>query len=346
MNTGLVIASRIVNKDKVILMANKAFAAAAGLDIKCVAGTNFDSIIDSLQARLEPLPNVVTASADYEGYKVTFTNAQNIPQEFVIYLAPITNVEEEVIGSIGIATDITALAEQQAQLQQREKLAALGQMAAGIVHEIKNPLTTLKGFSQLINTKSTDPVIKNYAQIMETEANDVNKVVSDFLMFAKPQPMLKNLTVNELIKSMQLMLESHAFVHNICTEFSFAPQELPILGDPSQIKQVILNIVENAIQSMMQTNEPCLNITTELAASSMLITITDNGTGIPATILDKVGTPFFTTKDKGTGLGLSICYQIIKEHNGHINISSEPGHGTTFIISLPCLPSTSLAAAM
>lgn len=334
----------IVNNHDIILMANKAFSAIAGIDIKAVAGTKLRSITDLLQVHSEQMFG--TESTAITGYKTILTTVQGNPKEFITYIAPITNVENEIIGHIFVSTDITGLAEQQIQLQQREKLAALGQMAAGIVHEIKNPLTTLKGFSQLINVKASDPVIRKYAQIMETEANDVNKVVSDFLMFAKPQPVLTELALNELIQSIQVVLESNAFIHGVCTEFSLAPRELPVLADPSQIKQVILNIVDNAISAMEQTIEPCLHISTELTAKAMIIAISDNGIGIPEANIDKVGTPFFTTKDNGTGLGLSICYQIVKEHNGCITIDSEPGRGTTFRISLPCLPNRALDATM
>jgi len=324
----------IIDSNARIIMSNKAFAAAMGMDVKEVPGTKLSRLRNRFRIKTR---RITTINGRFDGYQAEFTTSDGVHKEYIIIFAPITNVDNEIIGNISIATDITNITREYELLQQREKLAALGQMAAGIVHEIKNPLTTLKGFAQLIGNKTNDPLIKKYARIMEAEANDVNKVVSDFLLFAKPQPaVIQEVKVNELIQSLRVMLESNAFIKGIRTEFSLSPFELPVLADPSHIKQVIFNITENAMHAMENTPLPLLKISTRLSGNEMQIDITDNGVGIPPECINKIGLPFFTTKSKGTGLGLSICYQIVKEYNGRITINSQPGRGTTFTVGLPC----------
>lgn len=260
-------------------------------------------------------------------------------KDLLIQSAPILNVDGEKIGGVIIASDITTLKEEQERLQQRDKLASLGQMATGIVHEIRNPLTTIKGFCQLIVPNIQNEKVIKYVQTIEEEVEELNKVVTDFLTFAKPRlPSLEEIPLNQLISSMRLILESHCFIKGIELEFIFglADEEI-VMVDQHQIKQVVLNIVKNGIEAVSTIASPRLAISTALSKSMNegMIIISDNGKGIPEKEKSMIGTPFFTTKDKGTGLGLSICYQIIREHGGRITLESQEREGTTFIIALP-----------
>lgn len=252
--------------------------------------------------------------------------------------APILNVDGEIIGAIFIASDITELRKQQRMIQQQEKLAVLGEMAAGIVHEIRNPLTTVKGFMQLIVAQTEDETCREYADLVRTEVDELNQVVSDFLTFARPRkPVLKEASLNQVVRSIKTFWERPLFIQGIELTISLMKQEKPVLIDQSQFKQVITNMVNNAIDAMISTKSPRVHIKVRYDSDrhKMMIIVSDNGVGMSKEELSRLGTPFYSTKDKGTGLGMSICYQIVKEHHGNIMVESEPGKGSTFTISLP-----------
>ncbi len=275
----------------------------------------------------------------YSEYDIKLEKPEGACLEVKVRAYPIFDIEEETIGWIVVGTDMSRLQEEQHRMQQQEKLALIGQMAAGIVHEIKNPLATIKGFNQMIKLKIQDERIQKYTQTVENAINDLSKVANEFLNFAKPkQRMEGEVLLNRLVESMQMMVCSHTFSKGIRTSFVFSEQEKPVMGDENQIKQVILNLCENAIDALAETKEPQLTIMTlyDESAMEMHIIIDDNGKGMTPAVKAKLGTPFFTTKEKGTGLGLSVCKQIISKHNGFMEFTSEPDKGTRFVIMLPC----------
>lgn len=323
-----------------VIMCNRAFESAVEMNRLDILGMKKNHLQKLLQFRMKEAPaRTIPEEYPKEAYETSFTTASGKRRELVLQYAPISNVDGEKIGVILVASDVTELKQEQHKLQQWEKMALLGEMAAGIVHEIKNPLTTIKGFSSIITSKAHDEVIKSYARIIESTANDVNRVVSDFLAFARPRsPILMEVSLNDLVKSMRLMLESHLFIKGVDLNFFLSDEEKRVLADKDQIKQVILNVVKNAVEAMSETKNPRLNISTGLndKKDEMFITISDNGRGMTSEDRLKAGTPFYTTKENGTGLGLSICYQIANKHGGRISIKSEPFRGTSLTISLPC----------
>lgn len=220
----------------------------------------------------------------------------------------------------------------------QDQLAAVGQMAAGIVHEIRNPLTSIKGFSQLLLKVEDREAIRKYSKIINEEVDQANKVITEFLNFAKPKPpTMKWLSLNYLLDSMQLLLESQAFIMNIKTQFSYAVDERKILGDTCQIRQMVQNIFQNALDAMEGQKDGRVWISTKYQKDmdEMQLLIRDSGVGIHEEHRAMLGIPFFTTKDRGIGLGLSICYRIIQDHGGSIEVKSETGEGTTFVICFP-----------
>ncbi|MGE5633230.1 MAG: MASE3 domain-containing protein [Caulobacteraceae bacterium] len=272
-------------------------------------------------------------------YEVSYKTHRGNIKDVSVKVYSVQNIDEECIGWIGIGTDIEKVRAEQQRIFQQEKLALIGQMAAGIVHEIKNPLATIKGFNQIIKSKVQDEKIKSYTQTVEDAINDVSRVANEFLSFAKPkQTIVKELYINSLIDSMQLMICSHTFRQGIKTGFFPSEKEAPVVADEGQIKQVVLNLCENAIDALSGVENPVLNIYTEYKASAKEISIIveDNGKGMSPEVARKIGSPFFTTKEKGTGLGLNVCYQIINAHNGRIEVRSEPEKGTRFTVVLPC----------
>lgn len=252
----------------------------------------------------------------------------------------IRNTKGQVVGYIGISSDITRYKKEQKKILHQEKLAIIGQMGAGIVHETKNHLASIKGYCQLLALKADDQS-KRHIERIENISEDLNRVIVDFLTIAKPGETKLDITsLNKIIESVRYMIESPSFMKSVKIQMDLGEFEGDILADESQIKQVILNMAKNSIEAMSHKEEARLHICTRQSekGDEALLIIRDNGKGISREEMELLGTPFFTTKDNGTGLGLSICYRIIKEHGGSIEVESEEGKGTTFTIRIPLIP--------
>ncbi len=232
-----------------------------------------------------------------------------------------------------VLRDVTERKHKERLLRQSDKLSAVGQLAAGFAHEIRNPLTALKGFVQLLKSKSAEN--QNYYDIMLSELERMNYIVGEFILIAKP-PQDKEFeyrSLTAMITDIVTVLDSQAILNNVEINCHF-PQELPkVLCDEHQLKQVFVNLVKNAIEAMPEGG--LLLITGELAEQGIRIRFSDSGKGIAEDQLPRLGEPFYTTKEKGNGLGLMICHQIIENHKGKIHIESTLGAGTTVEIVLP-----------
>jgi signal transduction histidine kinase/DNA-binding NarL/FixJ family response regulator len=227
----------------------------------------------------------------------------------------------------------------QAQLVQSEKLSGLGEFIAGVAHELNNPLTSVMGFSELLQQADADPKHKRYLDMIHKSALRCQKIVQALLSFARRRtPERKPACVNGLIEAAVEILQYQLRTSNIEVVTRLDPHLPQAMVDPHQIQQVFVNIINNARQAI-ESHQPkgCIRITSVKQGDSVRVIIQDNGPGITTENLSKIFDPFFTTKDvgKGTGLGLSLCYGIIKEHGGTITPCSKPGEGTVFIIELP-----------
>jgi two-component system, sporulation sensor kinase A len=228
-----------------------------------------------------------------------------------------------------VLQDITEKKETNKLLMQSEKLSFMGELAAGIVHEIRNPLTILKGFLELLEN-DTSPKGKEYISIMTNELDRIELMANDLLFFAKPHK--QNLKLNNivyLIDDVISLLDNIAFKKHIPINFYFTDPNIFHKCDELQLKQAFINLIKNAIEATPKNGE--INIKVEQQKST-IITISDSGCGMAETQLNKLGTSFSTTKKNGTGLGLMVTYNIIKNHNGSIHVKSEEGKGTTFTI--------------
>lgn len=223
------------------------------------------------------------------------------------------------------------------QVRQAEKLAAVGELAAGMAHEIRNPLTAARGFIQLLEKRFSDDLMeKEYLQIIIAEIDRVNKIITDFLLLAKPQaPHLQQVNVNKLLWEVSLLLENEALMRG-CTVEQVLDENLPeITVDPSHIRQVFFNIIKNAFEAMGEDGRLTIKTKHHFLSNLIEISFTDTGAGIPKVLLKKIFDPFFTTKETGTGLGLTISSRIIDNYGGWIDINSEMGRGSTVTVWLP-----------
>ncbi|WLR60225.1 ATP-binding protein [Guptibacillus hwajinpoensis] len=217
-----------------------------------------------------------------------------------------------------------------------EKLASAAQLAAGIAHEVRNPLTSVKGFLQLLEKKeSTMP----YFEIIFSEISRIELVLSELLTLAKPHSTLfTNVEMKGLLKQVSTLMESNALLNDVTLQTSFGDEEVVVFADPNQMKQVCINLMKNAIEAMSHIEQSKhLHLSMDVQELFITVRITDNGAGISKEDIDRLGEPFFTTKESGTGLGLSVCLKIIEQHGGELLIESEEGQGSTFEMKLPRL---------
>jgi two-component system, NtrC family, sensor kinase len=226
----------------------------------------------------------------------------------------------------------------QAQLIRSEKLASLGELVAGIAHEINNPLTGILMFSSLIHSNpKLDETLRNDIQTVMRETKRCAEIVKGLLEFARCSAPQKGLcSVNEVSEAALSLIEHQILFQDISVVREYA-QDIPqLLLDPNQFEQVLVNIFLNAGQAMLGEGVLMVSSGLDHAKGCVFVKISDNGCGIPQANLDKIFDPFFSTKEnKGTGLGLSVSYGIIEKHGGRIDVASEEGIGTTFTILLP-----------
>lgn len=252
---------------------------------------------------------------------------------------PIYDVDNEKIAWIIMGKDISEYENEQAKIIHSEKMAIIGQMAAGLVHEIKNPLASIKGLCQLMLSRSKPEKIAEYAAVMERAVDDIGEIVTGFLQFSKPTSGdFEEVCINSLVNSMEMLISTNAYKHGIKTYFNYSILDELVLINSYQIKNAILCIVDNAIDAMSGAIDPKLIISTEYDSvkNTMSISIKDNGLGMTKEQLSCIGTPFYTTKPRGTGLGISVVKYIANEHGGILKIDSQFGEGALFTIILPC----------
>lgn len=241
-----------------------------------------------------------------------------------------------VIMGILLATYITkkVIYPAQSRLIRAEKLSALGQLAAGLAHEIKNPLTSLKMLVQTSLQEDT-PLEKRDLQIMEKELNRIDKVVGDFLNFSRVNRRdWKPVELTTLIEDCVELCKSKFKLSGIELKTELDDRKVWVTGDADALKQVFLNLLLNAYESFKEKSGQ-IKIKLKKLEREVKVYIIDNGCGIPKAIQSKIFDPFFSTKAEGTGMGLAIVYNILKEHQGKINFSSEENKGTTVEIILP-----------
>lgn len=224
----------------------------------------------------------------------------------------------------------------EAQLLRQEKLAALGQLAAGIAHEIRNPLTSINILIQSMREKlPIENAFQEDLKVIEEEIGRINEIVEQFLRFAKPSPPLFEKTeVFPILEETLQLLRPQIEKSRISVKKEFYPLP-PMTIDKEQIKQVILNILLNAIQAMPEGGYLILGGRVSEDGDGVKLWIKDSGVGIPSEVMNKLFDPFFSTKESGMGLGLSIAHRIIDSHHGKIEVESTPGKGTLFTLFLP-----------
>ncbi len=262
----------------------------------------------------------------------------------------------QVLGAIATLKDTSLLHQMETQLLRAERLSALGEMAAGVAHEIKNPLNAIMGFSKRLSAKIEEPNLKKYADIIAEEVRRMDATINDVLEYSRPDRVTKEpADIHKILEETVTFLDEKLEKAGVKVEREW-DMEVPLVPlDLVKVRQVVLNLVLNAIQAMEKGGRITLRtrVTEGVAPESgaqnealifqklflkqkmVLVSIADTGCGIPKENMAKLFHPFFTTKITGTGLGLSICHKIIASHGGTLDVQSVVGQGSTFMIYLP-----------
>jgi two-component system nitrogen regulation sensor histidine kinase GlnL len=264
---------------------------------------------------------------------------------------PLTDDDGELSGWILVFRDMTPVKKLEEEVRKADRLAMMGTIAAGLAHEIKNPLGGIKGAAQLLTRETLSPESAEYLQIIVKEADRVNRLVNQLLTFSRPKDLkLDRVNINELIDALLILQKEPIAKRGIRVVREFDPSLPPVLGDADELKQVFLNFIVNASDAVAERHPGGggeIRFKTRMVNNFKIkgaegpktwrmvsAEIRDNGTGIKQDDVGKIFTPFFTTKEKGYGLGLAVTQRVIHEHGGAVNLTTEEGVGTTFQVLL------------
>lgn len=248
-------------------------------------------------------------------------------------MTPILHENGEVRRIICVTRDITDRRRTEQLLLQAEKLSVVGQLGAALAHEIRNPLTSIKGFLQLLNKDSGQS--GHYFEIIFSELHRIEEILGEFLTTVKPQVSDYTICdVREILQQSVSVMQPEAHMHNIEIQMSSCDNAMPVRGDKNKLKQVFVNVLKNAIESMERGGVIIAKVE-YFGGDNVRIEVIDQGCGIHSNRLVQLGNPFYTTKEKGTGLGLTVCSKILDVHHGKMHFVSELGQGTTVFIEIP-----------
>jgi signal transduction histidine kinase len=270
-------------------------------------------------------------------HAISWTNNE-VRYELLMDTNVLRDEQGRIAGAYVIFKDVTNLRSLEQQVQRSDRLAMIGQIAAGTAHEIRNPLTSIKGFLQILGQTFSDKEMekeRGFTQIMLSEIDRINELVSEFLLLSKPKDITYDrvgipVVLNEILP----IINNEAILHGVTVHYE-SQEELPmVVADKELLKQVYLNLCKNGIEAMIDGGELTIAERVDEEAKVIQIDFHDTGPGIPVFLIDKIFDPFFTTKVSGTGLGLSVCQRIIHDIGGTIRVSCK-GYGTTFTVSIP-----------
>jgi two-component system sensor histidine kinase HydH len=254
----------------------------------------------------------------------------------------IVNADDQLVGHVIIMRDLAEIRHLQQTLRRTEKMAALGGLAAGVAHEIRNPLSSIKGMASYFGSKFPEgSADREAARVMTGEVDRLNRVISELLDFARPSELNRQPTdISELLShSLKLIARDTAAKHiAVQREIDIHPDHRPVL-DGDRLSQCLLNLYLNAIQAMPEGGQMTVGARID-PDGALHLDIRDSGPGIPATLQSQVFDPYFTTKPNGTGLGLAIVHKIVEAHGGHITVHNQAAGGAHFHITLPPMPAT------
>lgn len=332
-----------------VLTWNTAAEKIVGVDSPDIVGLHYERVLklltlptpdkDTLRRAVD---HVYSTGDTHTAYKIAFHPENQDIRYMNLSISQLLNSTGEQLGLVVIFEDITREIKMEDEFRRMGELAAVGQLAASIAHELRNPLSSIKGAAQFLQKEfEHESSIVEFLGIIIEEVNGLNKLTTEFLDFARPMQLeLKPTSINRIVERTLQLMSVHITDHNTAVKESLHPQVPEIQADEHQLDQVMKNIILNALQAMPEGGVLTIE-TGPTASEGAYISISDSGIGIPPDKTERIFQPFFTTKTKGTGLGLSVVHKIVENHGGRIELVSEVGKGSTFKIILPRMGSYS-----
>jgi len=318
-------------------------------------GLSIDGLFPEISKVIEEIKRKPSLPTDYQRYEARLPTPHDGSFYLGFSISPLIDPKGDLIGHTLIFQDITRVKEMEEQMKRNDRMAAIGSLAAGMAHEIRNPLASLSGAIQMLKSElHLDPQQNHLMEITLRESERLNSLITDFLHFAHPPQMRRSLwEVGKILdETVELFIHSQAFHEGLQITRSQPNGEMLALIDADQMRQVFWNLLINAAQAIPERGEIRISVekteeawggnfpsgSSGVGEAWVKIVIADSGNGIPPQEKEKIFEPFYSTKEGGTGLGLSIVHKIIENHNGGIKVESEMGRGSTFTIFLPAEP--------
>ncbi|NPA49826.1 MAG: PAS domain S-box protein [Thermodesulfobacteria bacterium] len=323
-----------------IIYSNPAFEQITGYRGQEVLHRTPNFLRDNNKASYQEIWRTLRAGKNWYG-NIEIRHKKGHKIYIELSISPVRNEQDQITNYVAVLHDITQRIELETQLRRSQKLEAIGRLAGGIAHDFNNILTAVTGYSELLFKRTKgDPTAQRYAENILSSLKRASALTQKLLTFSCHRPQQKRIfdlgeTLKELYPIIRRLIEERIEIDLLLPE-----GEYPLLGDPSDIEQIIINLVLNAAEAMPHGGRIVITLSREAPSFSdggryAKIEVKDNGLGIPKEHLDLIFDPFFTTKETGSGLGLFVVYNTVKHLRGYIKVSSEPGDGTTFEIFLP-----------
>ncbi|SNB46706.1 nitrogen regulation protein NR(II) [Geobacter sp. DSM 9736] len=339
----------VLDRDGLVTLINPAAEELLGVSGRQGRGVHFSLLFRGEELLLEMVAKTAATRMIISDHENIILKRGSQPKPVSATTSPLLLASGETIGTIVVLRDLTNVRELEEAVRQADRLSTIGTLAAGLAHEIKNPLGGIKGAAQLLEQELPEgSELREYTDVVIREVQRVNRIVEELLELAAPRKLqFSPVNLHRIIGDIIILQKRSAADRNVRFQQQFDPSIPAILADEPLLIQLFLNLIKNAVEAVGDSG--LIRVTTRVwsdysmthkgeGRSRMLaVEIHDDGPGIQKEQMEQLFTPFFTTKTKGTGLGLPICHKIVSEHRGMIKAESEPGRGTTFTVMLPLM---------
>ena len=339
----------VLDNTGAVTLVNPAAEELAGISGRQVKGGLFSDIFKEEGPLIDMVEKTVATGMSVSDHENIVLKRNGKLTPVGASTSPLLSSKGERIGTILLLRDLSNVRELEEAVRQADRLSSLGALAAGLAHEIKNPLGGIKGAAQLLEMEFPDnEELREYIRVMLKEVQRVNLIVEELLALASPGRLkLGKVNLHRVLSDIVLLQKRAIDGRDLYIHQYFDPSIPPILADEALLTQLFLNLIKNAMEAVGEGG--VVKVTSrvladysmtqkgERRARMIAIDVTDNGPGIAPDVLEHLFTPFFTTKSKGTGLGLAICQKIVSEHRGMIKVDSDSSRGTVFTVMLPLI---------
>lgn len=337
----------VIDRNGNVILMNPVAEELAGVSRRISKGQPFSMLFKGEMQLLEMAEKSSVSGMSISDYENIVLKKGGRLTPLSVTVSPLLLSDGSSAGTIVLLRDLTNIRELEEAVRKADRLSTLGTLAAGLAHEIKNPLGGIRGAAQLLDMElAEDDELRDCTRVVLKEVQRVNRIVEELLDLSSPRSLnLVGVNLHKILAHIVFLQQQASEAKNIIFQRHLDPSIPPILADEGKLTQLFLNLVKNAVEAVGDSgiveissrvvSEYSMTQKGERRSRMVAIEIADNGAGIPPEAIENLFTPFYTTKEKGTGLGLAICQKIVAEHRGMIRVDSEPGRGTTFIIMLP-----------